>query len=389
MQGGKTQAASTLASTAQSPTSLDALHSALIALPDFATVERAQLAPMPVKGLAHDHVALEGFQSDGRAVLLRVPKQSQFALAAAENLTYQAACFERVHRSGHGPRLYGVLPPSPALPMGALAVEHIQGRVPRLPEDLPTLAAAMAAVHSLPLPDTTRRPPLADHGDPVAGALAEIRRQAAFLDAADLSGAALAEIRDELAWAEAFAETHGAARQPVTLVLTDTHPGNFLIEPDTESRAGRAVIVDLEKALYGSPGTDLAHASVYSSTTWDPDTWAELSVEQVAAYYRHYLSLVDPALGAALRFWLVPLRRLLFLRAITWCAKWSVLRRLSRTTGKDAAAGTEDWSAENTDADLVAHVAGRVAEYLSAPCLARMRADWLGQPSLDALLDAE
>ena len=46
----------------------------------------------------------------------------------------------------------------------------------------------------------------------------------------------------------------GAGDQAITLVLTDTHPGNFLIRPD-----GQAVIVDLEKALYGSPGIDLAH----------------------------------------------------------------------------------------------------------------------------------
>ena len=35
--------------------------------------------------------------------------------------------------------------------------------------------------------------------------------------------------------------------------------------------AGRAVFVDLEKALYGSPAVDLAHASIYTSTMWDPE----------------------------------------------------------------------------------------------------------------------
>lgn len=365
------------AETAARLPDLGALAAALSALPGFAAVSRARLRPLGVKGLAHDHVALEGFALDGRAVLLRVPRQSQFALAAADNLSYQAACFERVGQSGHGPRLHGVLPPSPDLPMGALAVEHIDGRAPRLPEDLPALAAAMAAVHSLPLPPAESRAPLADHGDPVAGAMTEIRRQAAFLEEAGLSPAALAEIGGELAWAEAFAGDSAALTQPVTLVLTDTHPGNFLID-----RSGKAVIVDLEKALYGSPGTDLAHASVYSSTTWDPDTWADLSVQEVAAYYRHYLSLVEPALGEALRPWLLPARRLLFLRAITWCAKWSVLHRRARTADKHAAADTEDWSAENSDPALIAHVAGRVAEYLSAPCLARMRGEWLASPSL-------
>src|SRR5690606_24070022 len=108
--------------------------------------------------------------------------------------------------------------------------------------------------------------------------------------------------------------------QPIALVLTDTHPGNFLVDA-----AGRAVIVDLEKALYGSPATDLAHATLYTSTTWDVASRAAPSVDEIAAFYRRYLGTVAPALGRRLRPWLVPMRRLTFLRAITWCAKWDVL----------------------------------------------------------------
>ena len=362
---------------------LEALHAALTALPGFAGLARGALVPMRVKGLAHDHVALEGPSADGRPLLLRVPKQSQFGLAAERNLRYQAACFERVSASGHAPRLHGVIAPSARLPMGALLVDRIHGRPPRLPEDLPALAAAMAGVHSLPLPPPEARPPLADHRDPVAGILEEIEGQAAFLDEAGLAAAARREIDDELAWARAFAPAveSWAQGQPVTLVLTDTHPGNFLIEPD-----GTAVIVDLEKALYGSPTIDLAHATVYSSTTWDPDTWADLALAEVTAFYRHYLSIAAPALAAALRPWLVPLRRLLFLRAITWCAKWSVLHRRARRADLHEAGNTEDWSAENSDPALIAHVADRVAHYLEAATLQRMRSEWLGQDSLDARL---
>ncbi len=368
---------------------LQALHTALTALPGFAGLPPDALAPLPVKGLAHDHVAVTGRRAAGCPVLLRVPKQSQFALAAADNLAYQAACFARVSRSGHGPRLLGVIEPAPQLPMGALLVEHIHGRPPSLPDDLPALAEAMARVHSLPLPPPAARPPLADHQDPVGGALKEIEAQAAFLDEAGLSAAARAEIEDELAWARGFQGDLGASvagrAQPVTLVLTDTHPGNFLIEP-----SGRAVIVDLEKALYGSPGTDLAHATVYSSTTWDSETWADLHVGQVAAFYRYYLAtaqeIAGPALVEELRPWLLPMRRLLFLRAITWCAKWSVLHRRSRRRDLEAAASAEDWSAENSDPALIAHVAGRVADYLSAATLARMRGEWRGSPTLDDLI---
>ena len=167
--------------------------------------------------------------------------------------------------------------------------------------------------------------------------------------------------------------------------MTDTHPGNFLIDGQ-----GRAIIVDLEKALYGSPGVDLAHATVYSSTTWDPDVWADLSLEEVAAFYRHYLEVVadtaSPALAEELRPWLLPMRRLLFLRAITWCVKWQVAQAEARLEAKHDAESTEDWSAENTDANLIAHVAGRVEEYLSPKILKRMRSEWLGEKTLEALI---
>ena len=371
---------------------LSALADALKGFPDFAEVTAASLAPLNFKGLAHDHLAVAGHD-----VLLRVPKQSQFALAAADNLAYQAACFERVAASGHGPRLFGVIAPTPEIPMGALIVERIHGRPPRLPHDLPAFAEAMARVHALPVPPKGERPPLADHRDPVGEALAEIERQAEYIEAAGLAPAAEAEIRDELAWAGAFARDVAASgrAQPVTLVLTDTHPGNFLIDgtDDIDSDGGgRAIIVDLEKALYGSPGTDLAHATVYSSTTWDPDSTAELSVAEVAAFYRRYREALAEAAGEALAArlapWLIPMRRLLFLRAITWCVKWSVLHRRTGLGNKHDAASTEDWSAENTDPATVAHVAGRVADYLSPATLVRMRGEWQGEPSLEALIGA-
>ncbi len=322
-------------------------------------------------------------------MLLRVPKQSQFALSAADNLAYQAACFTRVSVAGHAPRLHGVIRPQARIAMGALLVDRIEGRPPSLPADLPALAEAMAKVHALPVPPATSRAPLADHQDPVGGALREIEAQAEFLDQAELDATARAEIEDELAWARGFSEESAGRAQPVTLVLTDTHPGNFLIETagaGAGAAAGRAVIVDLEKALYGSPGTDLAHATIYSSTTWDPDTWAELGLEEVAAFYRGYLELAGGELAARLRPWLVPLRRITMLRAVTWCVKWRVLHRRARLDAKHEAQSTEDWSAENTDPATIAQVADRVADYLDAATLGRMRAEWLGRPGLRDLI---
>jgi len=50
---------------------------------------------------------------------------------------------------------------------------------------------------------------------------------------------------------------------PRALVLTDAHPRNFIID-----RNGRAIAVDLEKALYGAPGIDLAHAMLPAAIAW-------------------------------------------------------------------------------------------------------------------------
>ena len=350
------------------------LTRALSAHPRFADLGADELQPMAVKGLAHEHLRV-----GERGWVLRVPKQSQFGLSAAANLAYQAACFERVSASGHAPELAAVLAPDGRLPMGALVVREIVGRPPRLPQDLPALARAMARVHRLAVPAPAARPPLADHQDPVAGAMNEIAAQARYLDAADLAPAARTEIEAELAWARDFAARHGGADQPVRLVLTDTHPGNFLIDAQ-----GRAVIVDLEKALYGAPGTDLAHATLYSSTTWDADTHAELSVDQLGAYYRDYLEVVGPELAGQIQPWLIPMRRITFLRAITWCVMWSVEHRRAAQapTGESA----RDWSADNTDPALIAHVAGRVADYLRPRTLRRMRAEWLETPGLNGEL---
>jgi aminoglycoside phosphotransferase (APT) family kinase protein len=331
--------------------------------PDLAGVV---LEPLDDTGLAHDHYRLQDTE-----LLLRVPKQSQRGYAAAENLAYQAACFARVAASGHGPGLHAVLEPGEGLPMGALLVDFVAGRPPRLPDDLPALAEAMAAVHALALPPAAERPPLEDHRDPVAGALAEIEAQAPYLESPEVPAGTRAQILEELAWARAYAAASEPAAQPRSLVLTDTHPGNFLVRAD-----GRAVIVDLEKALYGAPAIDLAHATVYTSTTWDVASSAELTVGQVAGFYRSYLASLAPATAARLAPTLVPLRRLLLLRALTWCALWRVEHRQE----------IGGWAAGRSAPALIAHVEERTRHYLEPATVRRLRGEWLDPPGLDSLL---
>ncbi|NBC32349.1 MAG: phosphotransferase [Alphaproteobacteria bacterium] len=324
------------------------------------------LAPLATSGLAHDHVRIAG-----TGLLLRVPRQSQMGLDAAANLAYQAACFQRAGLCAHVPHLHAVLPPAPDLPMGALVVDEIAGRPPQLPQDLPALAEALAAIHALPVPPADQRPPLRDHGNPVAETLAEVERQAAFLDGAGLAAAARRQIDEELETARRQAEPDRAP--PVTLISFDAHPGNFLIDD-----AGRAVLVDLEKGRYGAAGYDLAHATLYTSTTWDVATHAVLGHAETAQFYEAWLDAVPTALGLASRPWLLPLRRIMWLWSVTWCAKWRVQSGETARADKHKAASAEDWSAELTDAGLIAHVRSRVDDYLDPDVMAEVRADWTG-----------
>ncbi|MDO8888429.1 MAG: hypothetical protein Q7V16_07595 [Hydrogenophaga sp.] len=313
------------------------------------------LVPLPDKGLAHDHVRLEG-----TGWLARIPKQSQLGLSGQDNLDYQRACFERAAASGHTPALQGVLPPSEPLPRGALLVQSIVGRPARLPVDLPALAAALASIHALPLPEAASRAPLLNAADPLRALVHEIDAQAAHLGAAGLSVPVLTAIEGERQ--RLLACVLGTDRPARCLIAFDAHPGNFIVQPD-----GRAVLVDLEKCRYAYPGLDMAHATLYTSTTWDLDTRAVLSVDEVLGFYATWAGAVGP-MAAIARPWHGVLRRAMWLWSITWCAKWRALSVEAARTGADG----EDWSSQRSEAALVDHVRNRVDHYLSTEVVAEV-----------------
>ncbi len=320
---------------------------------------RLELEPLADTGLAHTHIRLKG-----TGVLARLPKQSQIGLAAAENLAYQAACYTRATAGGHAPRLIDLITPCEALPRGGLLVEEIIGRAARLPEDVPAIALALAALHGLAAPHPDQRPPIMDPADPMQALVEEITQQAAFLDAAGLEAEPRRIIERNLA---AFRTLCAAeSRPPKRLIAFDAHPGNFIIRPD-----GSAVLVDLEKCRYSAPPLDLAHATLYTSTTWDIATCAELTVPEIAAFYQCWSRAIGPG-AKDFQPWFIPLRRAMWLWSVTWCAKWRVL------SGKQAQAGSsgEDWSSEKSSDALVRHVRNRVDCYLSPPIVERIDAEF-------------
>ncbi len=315
-------------------------------------------------GLAHHHIWLERDDIDWVA---RLPKQSQLGLSTRDNLHHQAACFARAAKSGHTPELQKVLPPSQELPRGGLLVSAIHGRPARLPEDLPAIAEALAALHRLDLPSMESRPPIASPADAWGTMREEIERQALWLSEADLDDGAFQLIQQLLR--DLPVRLPDEVR---SLISFDAHPGNFLI---TDS--GHAVLVDLEKCRYGLPGFDLAHASLYTSTTWDIHHQTELDIDQIAAFYRHWQQWFGRACHPQT---LLACRKAMWLWSLTWCAKWQTQHDMPQ----DREAQGEDWSAELSADSLVTHVRDRAAHYLDPQVIRRIRDEF---PTLRDILN--
>jgi hypothetical protein len=329
------------------------LIDALSGLAATRSLRADDLAPMTAKGVNHDHYRL------GRSgLVLRVPRATPWAGDAEAQLASEAAAFERAEPAGVTPRFKAMLPISPALPRGALVVEEIAGRLAQLPCDLPAIAQALARLHALPMPTPEKRAPLPDHGPsgPFAATLAVIAQQREFLAQVDLARETRAALEEEYAEAERLAGRVTPAEQPLALVGTDTHPGNFIIRKD-----GDAVLVALERVCYGSPAIDLAHATLYTSTTWDLDVQAVLTADEVVDFHRRYFEMAGAARASALRPWLLPARRLTWLRTMMWAVR---LRALSER-GQLALAP-----------DLARHITRRLDDFFSPATVARVREGW-------------
>ncbi|MEE2997879.1 MAG: aminoglycoside phosphotransferase family protein [Pseudomonadota bacterium] len=328
---------------------LSALYRVLAASAFSEGLEPDDLIPMRLKGLVHAHVRIRGTSR-----ILRIPRFGAFGMSPLKNLEYQAACFTRAHPSGHVPALHGTISPQVGIPWGALIISEIEGVIPPVPGGLGAMARALAAIHSLPVPAECNRPPLQSYADPVAATLTVIKAQSGYLDAAEIAPAARQQIDEELRRANDFVTQSVSHDMPITLVGTDTHPGNFMMQSD-----GHVVFVDLEKMLYGAPAIDLAHATVYTSTMWDPDVAVALNDSDVNSFYNAYFSAMPTELGDRVRPWCGPLRRITWLRTTTWCAKL-------RVEIEDGAA----WLAGQHDPTYIAAVRQRIDDYFEPETIA-------------------
>ena len=168
---------------------------------------------------------------------------------------------------------------------------------------------------------------------------------------------------DELRAMRALAPELGRKAQPLTVAFADTHPGNFLVD------ASIAWFVDLEKVHVGSAAIDLAHATLPTSTLWHPDVGTRLAPEEVKAFYDAYLARLGPLQAEALRPWLVPMRRLTWLRTTLFMARWRVETRAPRDPSNPA-----QWSDAGLEPRMKAHIDTRIDECFSPSVVRSLRA---------------
>jgi aminoglycoside phosphotransferase (APT) family kinase protein len=338
----------------------DALLAALRERPAFSALTLADLKPLPATGTAHGHVRLPN------GLLARVAYAHDGDRTAAARLATQAEAFRHLAPAGRTPRLHDVIEPRPGLPGGALVVDCIEGRAPLLPDDLGAMADTLVRLHGLPLPPVGSSLPRQEN--PFLETLAAIEHNAMrFLDKAVPDSGARAEIAEELQLMRGMALAFGKRAQPLTIALADTHPGNFIID-----RHGIAWFVDLEKVHVGSPAIDLAHATLASSTLWDPAVGKVLSPSEVQAFYTLYLDKVRRRQAVALEPWLMPMRRLTWLRTTLFMARW----RVQTQSARDPADPTQ-WSDAGLAPAMKAHIDARIDQCFRRDTIQSIRAEWM------------
>jgi aminoglycoside phosphotransferase (APT) family kinase protein len=341
---------------------LDALLAALQERPAFATLGAGDLAALPATGTAHGHVRLKG-----RDLLARVAYAHPGDPTAAPRLAAQATAFRLLAPSKRTPALHDVLPPRADLPGGALIVDHIEGRMPDLPRDLAAIAETLAVIHGLPLPPANSLIPR--QTNPFIETLEAIELNAArFLDRAVPGSGAKAEITEELRLMRGMALAFAKRPQPLGVALADTHPGNFIVTAD-----GTAFFIDLEKVHVGSPAIDLAHATLPTSTLWHPDIGKVLTPAEVQGFYVVYLARVGKKRAAELGPWLMPMRRLTWLRTTLFMARWRVQTRSPRDLSDPG-----QWSDAGLEPRMKQHIDSRIDRCFDRDVIRGIRAEWLG-----------
>jgi aminoglycoside phosphotransferase (APT) family kinase protein len=281
------------------------------ALKDY-DLDLHELSLVQGNGVSHSH-----FQLGSSKWLLRVPRLSQMNLTPEAQLILQKAGFERARDSGATPDLLTIIPISQEFPRGALVVERIAGRIPKNPSELPCLARSLAAIHSIPLPQSEIRAPIETLQNPLVSIVQQAETTLKLYLPQTKIGtkardAIISRLNDVLSMVEDYSEL-----SPEALCVSDTHPGNFIIRP-----SGDACFVDLEKPVYGCPALDLAHTVIKVAAGWDPDAAMSPNSRERDSFTQAWLESVPDEIADNNAPRIKPFRQAVWLRTIGFFMRW-------------------------------------------------------------------
>jgi hypothetical protein len=255
------------------------------------------------------------FDSPAGPRLARLVTGSQLGLPLPEQARYEARALELLEPSGRAPRLVGLEPAPLGLPCPLLVETHLPGRPLNYASDLAAAARCVADVHALGVP---REHALLDHRDPGRAIVAEARDWAApYLGWHDAPRASRAALRAAFTSIERDLLSHEGLVEPADLAIVNynlnTH--NFSVDED-----GLASLVVWEKARVAPAAQDLAHFLLPTTTLWRDATSTWLAPEQEQAMLEIYLAARSDVPRQRFLTQLAWLKRLVALRAVTWCA---------------------------------------------------------------------
>ena len=330
-------------------------------------------------GLAHWHFRLIGSDKISSGKIIRIPKQSQINLPPLENLIYQKNCYQTTFASGTTPQFYELIHPNRYLKNGALIVEEIRGREVNVKEDFLKMAEALVKLHSLSTDE--KNPVIWQPSRPIEAMLKEVAEQMTYLERSPLGRQVSHLIVNEFKKVNRkIAELHFQSI-PLALISFDCHPGNFIV-----NEKNQAILVDLEKCRYSYPGFDLAHATLYTSTTWgkNQQELAQnlLDDKEMIAFYEKWLQSMPRDYALKSLPSLLILRTLMWLWSVSWCGKWLIESKLKKDQAKK-----QNWSSELSHKALIEQVRFNVEDCLKEENIIKVRSEWSEGSSLSRLLE--
>jgi hypothetical protein len=291
---------------------ISALTNALARLPGCSPLERSQPPRFVARGpYSLDYV----FDSPAGPCLARLVTGSQLGLSLPAQARYEARALALLEPSGRAPRLVALEPEPLGLPCPLLVETHLPGRPLNYASDMAAAARCVADVHALGVP---REHALLDERDPGRAIVAEARDWAApYLGWHDAPPASLRVLRAAFASIERDLPAYDGLIEPADLAIVNynlnTH--NFSVDED-----GLASLVVWEKARVAPAAQDLAHFLLPTTTLWRDATSTWLAPEQEQAMLEIYLAARSEVSRQRFLPQLAWLKRLVALRAVTWCA---------------------------------------------------------------------